>query len=337
MPQVVDQHKFEDADLYYRMCADDPAPGGDTERLPVAELLTTRDHVLAGWFFKQGHVFLNRRYFVLDGDNRRLYVYTNDVAGEPRYFVALQRGCRLRASIPVPPPSNTAPAPAPAAPPAEADDAGGVLLRGWGAPPSPSKPTAVAATPAAVIPTAVPGSPSGDKALHGTMAAGGRAAAPPKPPAPPGGSGRGGAAQADAAHPPSVPSVAGGGGGAEAGGATGAQAHSVWSEGEDSSDPDDVADPDTHEFDQGARGHMVHIMSPEAEIFACVLRVACLCRLGRFGRVPRGSRRWRAGCAWLPLLCRYAFTPGQQRRWVRALVDVIHNVPLVRDARVACR
>jgi len=102
-PQVLDQHKFEDSGLFFRMTADDDAAGRNADpRLPVSELLTTREHILCGWFFKQGQVFLNRRFFLLDGDNRRLYVYTNDVAGAPRYFVPLNSACHLRSNVSLP-------------------------------------------------------------------------------------------------------------------------------------------------------------------------------------------------------------------------------------------
>ena len=292
---VVDAHKFEDGDLFYRMTADDSAETA-ASRLPVAELVVSRDHALAGWFFKQGHVFLNRRYFVLDGDHRRLYVYTNDVAGSPRYYISLVKGCRLSASVALPPPSNHAAVLAASAAndAAAADDddtGGGVLLRGWGAPkPAPAAAaTTTNATPAASVaaastPAPAPAPPSAPHVLRGTIAGDAPVAAPPSVVP----------RQTAAMYPTSggagTGTGAGGGTGAGAGGGKAASArsddtelrlpveHSVWSEDEDSDGGSrgDNRDADPELDSRGAKAHLIHLVSPEAEIYACVVLV-CGC------------------------------------------------------------
>lgn len=53
----------------------------------VAALLNSTNFVLAAPFLKQGTLFLNPRFFLLDRTTARLYVFTYDYSTSPRYYV----------------------------------------------------------------------------------------------------------------------------------------------------------------------------------------------------------------------------------------------------------
>ena len=67
------------------VCRADEAPSPVTS-FSVAALLNRGHYVLAAPMLKQGAVFLNARFFVLDRAEARLYVFSSDAASQPRYL-----------------------------------------------------------------------------------------------------------------------------------------------------------------------------------------------------------------------------------------------------------
>jgi hypothetical protein len=77
--------RFSDSGTRW-VCRADEDPSPQTS-FSVSALLNSSSFLLAAPFLKQGALFLNPRFFLLDRSTCRLYVFTHDYSTAPRYYV----------------------------------------------------------------------------------------------------------------------------------------------------------------------------------------------------------------------------------------------------------
>ena len=83
------EHRFEGNGVRW-VCRNDEVLSSTTS-FSVAALMNRPFYVLAAPMLKQGTLFLNSRFFVLDRAEARLYVFSSDVSSQPRYFIDFRR------------------------------------------------------------------------------------------------------------------------------------------------------------------------------------------------------------------------------------------------------
>lgn len=95
------ESRFEDGPGRWK-CRAGEAPSSATMFSVAALLNAPGNYVMGGAFLKQGAVFLNPRYFVLDCTTSRLYVFTSHAGTSPRYYLDFvdKPGCTVTLHAP---------------------------------------------------------------------------------------------------------------------------------------------------------------------------------------------------------------------------------------------
>ena len=88
-PRSIDA-RFTDGAAGRWACRHDEAPSPECS-FSVAALMARSEYVLCAPLFKQGALFLNARFFLLERAECRLYVYNSDCAALPRYYVDFRK------------------------------------------------------------------------------------------------------------------------------------------------------------------------------------------------------------------------------------------------------